>query len=46
MHIAYGLLLAEDWFRDGFFRLLDEREEEYYARLEAHIGRHLRYLTA
>ncbi len=45
MHIGYGLLLAEPWFREGFFRLLHEREEDYYARLEAHIGRHLRYLT-
>ncbi len=45
MHISYGLLLAEDWFREGFFRTLDAKEEDYCARLEAHIGRHLRYLT-
>ena len=45
MHICYGLLLAEEWFREGFFRTLDAREEDYCARLEAHIGRHLRYLT-
>ncbi len=44
MHIAYGLLLAEQWFREGFFRVLDEHEKEYYVRLELHIGKHLRYL--
>ena len=41
MHIAYGLLLAEAWFREGFFRVLDEREEAYYRRLEEHIGKHV-----
>lgn len=46
MHIAYGLLLAEEWFREGFFQVLDEGEEAYYARLEAHIGKHLQLLTA
>ena len=46
MHIAYGLLLAEDWFRDGFFRVLDAREEAYYERLEAHIGKHLRLVLS
>ena len=46
MHIAYGLLLAEEWFREEFFRVMDEREEAYYARLEAHIGKHLQLLTA
>ena len=45
MHIAYGLLLAEDWFREEFFRVLDEQEEDYYGRLEAHIGKHLRLLS-
>ncbi len=45
MHICYGLLLAEPWFREGFFALLDRQEEAYCARLEAHIGRHLRCLT-
>ncbi len=44
MHICYGLLLAEDWFREGFFRVMDEREEAYYAGLEAHIGKHMRCL--
>ncbi len=46
MHIAYGLLLAEEWFREGFFQVMDDREEAYYARLEAHIGKHLQLLTA
>lgn len=45
MHIAYGLLLSQDWFRGEFFRFMDAHEEAYAQRLEAHIGRHLRYLT-
>lgn len=45
MHIAYGLLLAQPWFREAFFRLLDRHEEDYYARLCAHIGKHLQYLA-
>ena len=45
MHIAYGMLLTEDWFREQFFRVMDMREDEYYGRLEAHIGKHLRLLT-
>ena len=44
MHIAYGLLLAEPWFKGPFYALLTEKEEEYYAGLERHIGRHLKYL--
>ncbi len=46
LHITYGLLLAEPWFRGPFFDLLNKYEEEYYARLVAHIGKHLRYITA
>ncbi len=46
LHITYGLLLAEPWFRGPFFDLLNRCEEEYYARLVAHIGKHLRYITA
>ena len=46
LHIAYGLLLAESWFREPFFALLNDCEEDYYARLVAHIGKHLRYVTA
>jgi hypothetical protein len=45
MHIAYGLLLAEDWFREQFFQVMDEGEESYYAKLEKHIGKHLRLLS-
>ena len=46
MHIAYGLLLTQDWFRSEFYAFMDAHEQEYSDRLVAHIGRHLRYLTA
>ena len=46
IHITYGLLLQEPWFKEPFFRLLAEREEDYYSRLVSHIGKHLRYITA
>ena len=46
VHIAYGLLLSQDWFRTEFFAFMDAHEAEYAQRLVAHIGRHLRYLTA
>ncbi len=46
LHITYGQLLSQDWFREEFFRLLDEHEEDYYQNLQGHIGKHLRYLTA
>ena len=46
LHITYGLLLAEEWFREPFFELLAEYEEDYYARLVSHIGKHLKYVTA
>ncbi len=46
LHITYGLLLKEPWFREPFFSLLGACEEEYYARLVSHIGKHLRYVTA
>jgi len=46
MHICYGVLLAQPWFREAFFSLLDRQEEAYYARLVAHIERHLRCLNA
>lgn len=45
MHIAYGLLLNEDWFREAFFRFMATHEEAYYAGLITHIDRHLRYLA-
>ena len=46
MHITYGLLLAQPWFREPFFALMHRKEAVYYAGLLQHIGRHLRYLTA
>ena len=46
LHITYGLLLAQPWFRGPFFDLLGRYEEDYYARLISHIGKHLRCLTA
>lgn len=46
LHIAYGLLLNEKWFADAFFPFMAAHEEEYYAGLVRHIGRHLRYLAA
>ena len=46
LHITYGLLLAEPWFTEPFFKLLNEYEEDYYARLVSHIGKHLKYVTA
>ena len=44
MHISYGVLLAEPWFKDAFYAMMDENEETYYEGLKHHIGRHLRYL--
>ena len=46
LHIAYGLLLNEKWFAEEFFSFMAAREDDYYAGLVNHIGRHLRYLTA
>ena len=46
VHIAYGMLLSEPWFHDAFFTFMAEHEEQYYDALVAHIGKHLRYLTA
>ena len=45
MHITYGLLLAEPWFRTPLYQLLHTEEEAFYAGLVSHIGRHMRYLT-
>ena len=44
MHISYGVLLAEPWFKDAFYAMMDANEEAYYEGLKHHIGRHLRYL--
>lgn len=46
VHIAYGLLLDELWFRDEFFRTMARHEEDYYAALVKHLGKHVRILTA
>jgi hypothetical protein len=44
IHVAYGLLLAQQWFRDAFFGVMDAYEELYHERLKQHIGKHLKYL--
>lgn len=41
IHITYGLLLSEPWFKEHFYRLLGEHEEAYAEALDKHIGRHL-----
>ena len=46
IHIAYGLLLQQEWFQEEFFAFMAAHEEEYYEALVRHIGRHLKYLTA
>ena len=46
VHIAYGLLLEEPWFRDAFFAAMAAHEEAYYAALVRHLGKHVRILTA
>ena len=46
MHISYGLLLSQPWFKEPFYALLHEKEESYYSNLIYHIGKHLKYLTA
>ena len=46
VHIAYGLLLEEPWFRDAFFTTMAAHEEAYYAALVRHLGKHVRILTA
>lgn len=47
LHITYGYLLnAKDengkkLFRDEFYHILSQHEEDYWSLLEKHIGRHL-----
>ena len=44
LHITYGLLLNAGegkTFREDIYEILNEHEEEYYASLVRHIGRHL-----
>ena len=45
VHITYGLLLEQPWFKDAFFRTMAEHEEDYYAALGRHLGKHVRILT-
>ena len=46
VHITYGLLLDQPWFRNEFFATMAEHEEDYYAALVRHLGKHVRILTA
>ena len=46
VHITYGLLLDQPWFRDAFFATMAAHEEAYYAALVRHLGKHVRILTA
>jgi tagaturonate epimerase len=50
LHITYGYLLnakgedGKNLFRDRFYRILTQYEEDYASLLEQHIGKHLAYL--
>jgi hypothetical protein len=44
VHITYGELMREEAFKDRFFGALHRHQEEYWANLERHIGRHLQAL--
>ena len=50
LHITYGLLLCARnidggyTFRQEFFTVLKEHEEDYFTALNRHIGKHLKYL--
>jgi hypothetical protein len=46
MHITYGILLNEDWFRNAFFACLHTHENDYQAELVRHIGKHLSLLVS
>lgn len=46
LHITYGLLLEQDWFRQPFFQLMDEQEEAFAEGLATHISRHFVALGA
>lgn len=41
LHITYGLLLAEEFFRAPFFACLEAHENLYSEFLAAHMGKHL-----
>lgn len=42
LHITYGFILADPELKRELYQTLNEHEEHYYSRLEAHIGRHLK----
>lgn len=46
IHITYGLLLNEPWFRDAFFPFMDEHEEDFAEALDKHISKHFVALGA
>ncbi len=46
IHITYGLLLSESWFRDEFFKFMDDHEEAFAEGLDRHISRHFLALGA
>lgn len=45
LHITYGLLLNQPWFKQPFEALLTAQEEAYYEGLSRHISRHLQSLN-
>jgi hypothetical protein len=45
LHICYGLLLGEKWFKGALYRLLADNEELYYAGVKAHLEKHLDLLA-
>ncbi len=44
LHISYGVLLDQGWFKRPLYELLAREEEKYYGFLEHHTDRHLKYL--
>lgn len=44
IHIMYGCLLAEPWFREAFFAWMEREEAQYGMALTRHIRRHLEAL--
>jgi hypothetical protein len=44
LHITYGGLLNDSEIRREFFNTLNDHEEEHYAALEKHIGKHIELL--
>jgi hypothetical protein len=41
LHITYGFILRDSDLKQEIYQVLREKEETYYNRLVAHIGRHL-----